>query len=538
MNAKPGQLPHAEGLYDPDFEHDACGVGFVAHIKGVASHDIIAKGLKVLENLAHRGATGCDPETGDGAGILMQIPHDFFADQLAAQGAMLPAPGDYGVGMLFLPTIAEERAEYEAIFEKVIRQEGQTLLAWRDVPVDSSQIGALARTVEPTIRQIFIGRGANCPDKAAFERKLYIIRRIIQKEIGERDREQEGYFYVCSLSCRTVIYKGLIMAHQIAPYFHDLRDPALTSAIALVHQRFSTNTFPTWDLAHPFRYIAHNGEINTLRGNRNWMRAREKGMTSGIFGDDLPKLFPLVNKSGSDSAALDNAVELLTLSGRSLAHTMMMLMPEAWGSDKQMEPWKSAFYEYHACMMEPWDGPAAVAFTDGVQIGALLDRNGLRPARYLITEDDLVIAASETGVIDIAPECVVSKGRLQPGKIFLLDTAQGRIIPDEEIKREVCTRQPYGQWLAENRIILANIPAPEEEGVGNAAGTQTESHPKSKIQNPKFRLPAYSAAGVRLYAGRHTHPSASDGAGRRTAFGQHGNRHAACCPVESPAIIV
>ena len=461
MNTQTGQLPPAEGLYDPEFEHDACGVGFVANIKGVKSHDIIVKGLKVLENLAHRGATGCDPETGDGAGILLQIPHDFFVAQLAAQNVRLPAPGEYGVGMLFLPQIMTERAEYEAAFESVIKEEGQILLAWRNVPVVRENIGELARSVEPVIRQIFIGRGANCPDADSFERKLYIIRRRVQNIVAKLGREQEGFFYVSSLSCRTIIYKGLLMADQIAPYYQDLRDPAAVTAIALVHQRFSTNTFPTWDLAHPFRYIAHNGEINTVRGNRNWMRAREKGMTSGIFGEDLPKLFPLVNKSGSDSAALDNAVELLFLSGRSLAHTMMMLIPEAWGRDAQMDADKRAFYEYHACMMEPWDGPAAVAFTDGIQIGAVLDRNGLRPARYLITDDDLVIAASETGVLDIAPEKVVQKGRLQPGRIFLIDTAQGRIISDEEIKKQVCAQKPYAQWLAENRIILDEIETPQ-----------------------------------------------------------------------------
>ena len=498
MNPQTGQLPLAEGLYNPEFEHDACGVGFVANIKGAKSHDIIVKSLKVLENLAHRGATGCDPETGDGAGILLQIPHAFFAAQLAAQGVTLPEPGHYGVGMLFLPQIITERAEYEAAFETIIREEGQTVLAWRNVPVNSAAVGALARSVEPVIRQVFIQRGANCPDADAFERKLYIIRRRVQNSVASLKREQEGYFYVSSLSCRTIIYKGLLMADQIAAYYLDLRDPAATTAIALVHQRFSTNTFPTWDLAHPFRYIAHNGEINTLRGNRNWMRAREKGMTSGIFGDDLPKLFPLVNKSGSDSAALDNAVELLFLSGRSLAHTMMMLIPEAWGADAQMGADKRAFYEYHACMMEPWDGPAAVAFTDGIQIGAVLDRNGLRPARYLITDDDLVIAASETGVVDIAPERVVSKGRLQPGKIFLIDTTQGRIIPDEEIKREVCSRQPYADWLQEYRVILGDVPAYEAESVAEDTAPDSDALPVSDSLLTRQQIFGYTLEDLRI----------------------------------------
>ena len=458
MKVNPGQLPPAHGMYDPQFEHDACGVGFVASIKGDKTHQIVIDGLRVLANLAHRGATGSDPDTGDGAGILTQIPHHFFQEALALEtGIKLPEPGFYGVGMLFLPQNEVEREAYELVIAKVVEAEGQTVLTWRNVPVESERIGELAQSVEPVIRQVFIGRGENCPDAQAFERKLYIIRRLIQNEVVQLKMAQEGYFYVNSLSCRTVIYKGLLMAHQIAAYYTDLRDPRFLSALALVHQRFSTNTFPTWDLAHPFRFLAHNGEINTLRGNRNWMRAREKGMTSGIFGEDLPKLFPLVNKSGSDSAALDNAVELIYLGGRSLAHTMMMLIPEAWGGDPNMSDEKRAFYEYHACLMEPWDGPAAVAFTDGIQIGAVLDRNGLRPARYLITDEDIVILASETGVIDVPEERMRQKGRLQPGKMFLIDTEQGRIISDEEIKSEICTQQPYAEWLAQNRINLKDV---------------------------------------------------------------------------------
>ena len=457
---KPGQLPPAHGLYDPQFEHDACGVGFVAHAKGHKSHAIIKQGLDVLRKLEHRGATGSDPDTGDGAGILFQIPHEFFVDELQGAGVTLPQPGEYGVGMLFLPTNDDERAAYEALFNRIVAEEGQTVLAWRDVPINHAKIGALARTVEPVIRQIFIGRGSNAADEDAFERKLYLIRRRVQNAIVDLRMEQEGYFYVNSLSCRTIVYKGLLMTHQIAAYFLDLSDLRTTTSLALVHQRFSTNTFPTWDLAHPFRYIAHNGEINTLRGNRNWMSAREQSLSSDLFGDDIKKLLPLINKSGSDSAALDNAVELLTLGGRSLPHVMMMLMPEAWNGDALMDDDRRAFYEYHACLMEPWDGPAAVCFTDGRVIGALLDRNGLRPARYCVTDDDIVVLASETGVVDTDPARIVQKGRLQPGRMFLIDPERGGIVDDDDIKREICTRHPYKEWLDANRITLDNLPEP------------------------------------------------------------------------------
>lgn len=474
MNAKPGKLPPAQGLYDPENEHDACGVGFVVNIKGYRSHTVIEQALGVLKNLEHRGACGCDPLTGDGAGILLQIPHAFFALQLSAQNIALPPPGHYGVAMMFLPKDEAERNEYQAILEEVVAEEGQRVIAWRDVPVRSQHIGPLARSVEPVIRQLFVGRGENCSDEDSFERKLYLIRRRAQNRVSELDREQEGYFYTCSFSCRTIVYKGLLLANQISNYFPDLNDPAFVSAIAIVHQRFSTNTFPTWDLAHPFRYIAHNGEINTLRGNRNWMFAREKAMTSELFGADLPRLFPIVNKSGSDSATLDNAVEFLKLGGRSLAHVMMMLIPEAWGSDDRMDADKRAFYEYHACLMEPWDGPAAVAFSDGIQVGAVLDRNGLRPARYLVTDDDLVVMASETGVIDIDPARIVAKGRLQPGKIFLVDTVEGRIISDEEIKRQVCTQKPYREWLDKNRVRFSDITN------GHSANGYTPHEPHSE----------------------------------------------------------
>jgi len=460
VNAPSGKLPSAEGLYDPQFEHDACGVGFVAHIKGEKSHAIVEKALGVLVNLAHRGACGCDPETGDGAGILLQIPDAFFRAELEAQGVTLPPAGRYGVGMLFLPRDAAERRLCEETVERLAAAEGQAILAWRDVPVDNTKIGEVARTVEPVIRQVFIARGPNTPDDSAFERKLYVLRKQIENAVAALNLQEDGYFYIPSLSCRTVVYKGLLMAHQIAAFYHDLRDPRLVTAIALVHQRFSTNTFPTWPLAHPYRYLAHNGEINTLRGNRNWMRAREAQLKSDLFGEDVHKIKPLVTETGSDSATIDNAFELLVLGGRSLAHAMMMLIPEAWGSDSQMDPDKRAFYEYHACLMEPWDGPAAIAFTDGRSIGAVLDRNGLRPARYLVTEDDLVVMASETGVVDVDPARVRYKGRLQPGKVFLVDTEQGRIISDEELKRTICTQQPYRKWVAENRIELKYLPDP------------------------------------------------------------------------------
>jgi len=460
VNGKPGRLPVAQGLYDPRWEHDACGAGFVAHIGGEKSHAIIQTGLGILTKLRHRGACGCDPETGDGAGILLQLPHDLFSAVLAQEGVSLPSSGQYGVGMLFLPRDKEERARCEAAIKRILEEQNHAALAWRDVPVDNTKIGALARTVEPVIRQVFVANRNPDLDEPARERQLYVIRRRIENAVAEMGLEQEGYFYISSFSGRTIVYKGLLMAEQIAAFYRDLGDPRLTSALALVHQRFSTNTFPTWDLAHPFRYLCHNGEINTLRGNRNWMRAREAGLRSDLFGADLPHLFPLVNETGSDSATLDNAFELLVMGGRSLAHAMMMLIPEAWGADEQMDPGKRAFYEYHACLMEPWDGPAAVAFTDGTSIGAVLDRNGLRPARYLVTSDNLIIMASETGVVDVPPEKVRKKGRLEPGKILLVDTAQGRIVSDEEIKRTVCTQQPYRQWLAENRLDLSQLPDP------------------------------------------------------------------------------
>jgi glutamate synthase (NADPH) large chain len=452
-------LPVEQGLYDPRNEHDACGIGFVVNIKGEQSHGIILKGLQILINLAHRGACGCDPETGDGAGILIQIPHKFFARECNALGFTLPPVGVYGVGMVFLPVEPSNRLLVEGVLERIAREEGLTVLGWRDTPVNADAIGRIARASQPYIEQIFI-RGAAPMTQDELERKLYVVRRRAELEIAASDLPDKSFFYIPSLSSRTIIYKGLLLAPQIADFYNELMDPDAMSALCLVHQRFSTNTFPSWQLAHPYRYLCHNGEINTVRGNVNWMNAREKVLSSTLFADDLTKVFPIIKPGGSDSAALDNALELLTLSGRGLPHAMAMLIPEAWDADDTMHPAKKAFYEYHASLMEPWDGPAAVAFTDGRSIGATLDRNGLRPARYLVTHDDLVIMASETGVLPVRPEEVKFKGRLQPGRMLLVDTTEGRIIPDDEIKERLWTRQPYGDWLKENQITLDSLPEP------------------------------------------------------------------------------
>ena len=452
-------LPPKQGLYDPQFERDACGIGFVASIKGRRSHDIIEKGLQVLINLTHRGACGCDPETGDGAGILLQIPHEFFRRECAKIGIELPEPGAYGVGMLFVPVEHPRRLRSEGIVEQIIREEGQAVLGWRDVPVDNSVLGFVAKASQPFITQVFIGRAPGL-DQPVFERQLYIIRKRIEAMANSAGMEEARSLYVPSMSSITVVYKGLLIATQITRFYRDLSDPLVVSALALVHQRFSTNTFPTWELAHPYRYLAHNGEINTLRGNVNWMKARESVLASPLFGDDIKKLFPIVAADGSDSANLDNAVELLVQTGRALPHAMMMLIPEAWSGNPHMKPEKRAFYEYHASLMEPWDGPAAIVFTDGRLIGATLDRNGLRPARYLVTHDDLAVMASETGVLPIRPEEVRYKGRLQPGKMFLVDTQEGRIIDDKELKARMAARRPYAEWLREHQITLEALPEP------------------------------------------------------------------------------
>jgi len=452
-------LPPAQGLYDPAQEHDACGIGFVASISGEKSHDIIRKGIQILLNLAHRGACGCDPETGDGAGVLIQIPHKFFARECQKLGFTLPEPGKYGVGMTFLPVEKHQRLQSEGILERIIKEEGLTLLGWRDTPVYASAIGRVARASQPYIQQVFVGCAPGM-DEDAFERKLYVVRKRAENEIRESDVEDASMFYIPSLSGRTIVYKGLLLAQQITNFYRELADPDVVSALCLVHQRFSTNTFPSWDRAHPYRYIAHNGEINTLRGNVNWMHARQSLLESPLFGDDLKKLHPIIAPNGSDSANFDNAVELLLQSGRSLPHVMAMLIPEAWAGNPHMKPDKRAFYEYHACVMEPWDGPAAIAFTDGRVIGATLDRNGLRPGRYVVTHDGLVVMASEAGVLDVPPEQVKKKGRLQPGKMFLVDTVEGRIISDKQVKQALAARQPYAEWLKENQITIDQLPEP------------------------------------------------------------------------------
>jgi glutamate synthase (NADPH/NADH) large chain len=454
-------VPEQQGLYDPANEHDACGVGFVAHIKGQKSHSIVEQGLQILKNLDHRGAVGADPLMGDGAGILIQIPDAFLREEMAGQGVVLPPVGDYGVGMVFLPQESASRLACQEAIERAVRSEEQVVLGWRDVPVDRDlPMSPTVRAKEPVIRQIFIGRGADIMVTDALERKLYVIRRRAANAIKALGLKHSKEFYQPSMSARTIVYKGLLLADQVGEYFTDLKDPRCVSALALVHQRFSTNTFPTWHLAHPFRMIAHNGEINTLRGNYNWMRAREKGTSSPLLGADLEKLWPLIYPNQSDSASFDNALELLVMGGYSLAHAMMMLIPEAWESHTLMDEKRRAFYEYHAAMMEPWDGPAAVAFTDGRQIGATLDRNGLRPARYLVTDDDLVVMASESGVLPIPDAKIVKKWRLQPGKMFLIDLEQGRIIEDLELKDTLSRQKPYQDWLSRINIKLDGLDAP------------------------------------------------------------------------------
>ena len=449
-----------QGLYDPRFEHDACGVGFVVNVRGDQSHDIVEKGLTVLANLEHRGACGCDPLTGDGAGILLQIPHAFFKKELAARKLRLPEPGEYGVGMAFLPREINQRNECQEIFESAVREAGLKLIGWRHVPVDPAECGPQARAIMPEIRQIFIGRdGRRVKDQETLERKLYVVRKVVENRVASSRMPDSESFHIASLSSRTVVYKGLLISWQIPRFYADLRDPAVESALVLVHQRFSTNTLPSWDRAHPYRFLAHNGEINTLRGNINWMHARERNFASPLFGEDIDKIVPVINPRGSDSAMFDNALELLTFTGRSIAHAVMMMIPEAWQNHESMSEAKRAFYRYHSCLMEPWDGPASIAFTDGVRIGAVLDRNGLRPSRYVVTKDGLVVMASEVGVLDIAPENVESKGRLQPGRMFLVDTSLGRIVGDEEIKESMAARKPYRRWLDENLLPLERLPA-------------------------------------------------------------------------------
>jgi glutamate synthase (ferredoxin) len=448
-------LPEKQGLYDPQYEHDACGVGFICQMKGKRNHEIIGQALTVLVNMDHRGACGCETNTGDGAGILIQIPHKFLKKATASLDFILPEAGRYGLGMVYLSPDPQVRTQSEQLFGSIAEKEGLTVLGWRDVPTDNSTLGNSALASEPFMRQVFIERSPDCTDDLAFERKLFILRKVSYFQL--RANISDNFWYCSSLSCRTAIYKGMLMPEQVGQYFLDLGDPDMETALALVHSRFSTNTFPSWERAHPFRYIAHNGEINTLRGNVNWMNARQPLLSSPLFGDNIKKIQPIINDHGSDSAKFDNVFELLVMGGRSLPHAMMMMIPEPWSGHESMSEEKKAFYQFHSCMMEPWDGPASVAFTDGTMIGATLDRNGLRPSRYYVTKDDLVIMASEAGVLPIPPENIAYKGRLQPGRMFLVDMQEGRIVADDEIKQRVASEQPYREWLNDNMIKLADV---------------------------------------------------------------------------------
>jgi glutamate synthase (ferredoxin) len=470
------QLPPKQGLYDPQFEHDACGVGFIVHMKGTPSHAIVEQGLTILLNLDHRGAVGAETNTGDGAGILMQVPHKFLQKVTAAEGMTLPEAGQYGVGMIYASPDRATREAGRRKFEEVVAAEGLQVLGWRDVPTDHSSLGNTAKASEPFMQQVFIQRSPELTDDLAFERKLYVIRKVSHTII--RTPKVDSYWYFSSLSARTIVYKGMLMPVQVGQYYPDLQDPDLESALALVHSRFSTNTFPSWERSHPYRYIAHNGEINTLRGNINWMHARQSLFKSELFGDDIEKVQPVINIEGSDSLIFDNALELLVLAGRSLPHAVMMMIPEPWTAHESMSDDKKAFYEYHSCLMEPWDGPASIAFTDGTMMGAVLDRNGLRPSRYYVTKDDLVIMASEAGVLPIEPERVALKGRLQPGRMFLVNMKEGRIVADEEIKQEIVAAQPYRDWLNQYLVDLADLPdAPESNPVGAFRETPLQDLP-------------------------------------------------------------
>ncbi|MGZ8313082.1 MAG: glutamate synthase central domain-containing protein, partial [Allosphingosinicella sp.] len=469
------RLPPKQGLYDPRHERDACGMGFVADVKGRPSNQIIAQGLQILVNLDHRGGVGADPQMGDGAGCLIQIPDALFRDWAESGRLSLPPKGEYAVAMCFLPRDEPSCAAAMDRFERFIRIEGQVLVGWREVPVDLSAIGASVLPTMPVIRQAVIARGPNVKDQDAFERKLLAIRKQTQNPLEDLARKQDlpGLvdFYVASLSTRTLVYKGMLLAHQVGEFYTDLRNPLTVSALAMVHQRFSTNTFPSWRLAHPYRFIAHNGEINTLRGNVNWMNARRRTLESPLIGADLDKMWPIIPHGQSDTACLDNALELLLAGGYSLSHAVMLLIPEAWAGHARMEPKRRAFYEYHAALMEPWDGPAAIAFTDGRQIGATLDRNGLRPARFLVTDDDLVVMASEAGVLPIPEEKIVRKWRLQPGKMLLIDLEQGRIVEDEEVKATLAGAAPYREWLNDTQFKLGELP----QGLEAAQRTDPDS---------------------------------------------------------------
>ncbi len=467
-HSHPG-LSEKQGLYDPRYEHDACGVGFVVDIKGRKSNAIVSQGLQVLLNLAHRGACGCEPNTGDGAGILMQMPDKFMRKVASAEGIELPPPGEYAVGMVFLPQRGDWRFLCEQMFERIVRSEGQTVLGWRSVPTANQELGHTARIGEPVVRQVFIGRNPDRligDDQLAFERKLYVIRKRAENELRYSQVREGDAFYVASLSSRTIIYKGMLMSVQVKGFYPDLLDEDVEAALVVVHSRFSTNTFPSWERAHPYRYMIHNGEINTLRGNENWMRARQSLFESNLFGSDIKKILPIIHDDGSDSAKFDETLEFLHLSGRSLPHAMMMMIPEPWSQHETMSDEKRAFYEYHSTMMEPWDGPASIVFTDGSVVGAVLDRNGLRPSRYCVTKDGMVVMASEVGVLPMEPERILLKSRLEPGRMFLVDTGEGRIISDKELKETMAAAQPYRAWLDEHMVSLDEIPQPDEEVPG------------------------------------------------------------------------
>ncbi len=516
--------PGPQGLYDPAYEHDACGVGFVVDLKNRKSHDIVHKAITILNNLEHRGACGCEENTGDGAGILVQMPHRFLIQEAEKLGLELPEAGEYGVGTVFLPQDVAARERCEKMFEKRVRDEGQKVLGWRTVPTNNKPIGPTAQRGEPVIRQIFIRKVSGLPadrpdDPLGFERKLYVIRKLVESAAKHSSIPQKEMFYVPSLSARTLIYKGMLNAPQVQEYFPDLRDPAMESALALVHSRFSTNTFPTWARAHPYRYISHNGEINTLRGNINWMHARESMLASDLFGPDIKKILPIIDETGSDSAKFDNVLEMLVLTGRSLPHAIMMMIPEPWSGDPTMSPAKKAFYAYHSCLMEPWDGPASIAFTDGTCIGAVLDRNGLRPSRYYVTHDDLVIMASEVGVLEIAPEMVKSKGRLQPGRMFLIDLEQGRIIGDDELKEGMAAEKPYAQWLEQNLVKIEDLP--------DAPAPHEPDHETVLKRQQAF---GYTAEDVRILMA----PMASDGT---EAIGSMGNDAALAVLSDRPQLL-
>jgi glutamate synthase (ferredoxin) len=454
------KLPQKQGLYDPNNEHDACGVGFVVHKLGQKSHSLVEQALTILINLDHRGGCGAEPNTGDGAGILMQLPHSFMQKEANNLGFDLPAVGDYAVGMIFSSPDSHVRAKSRQLFEDLVAEEGQKVLGWREVPTNNSDLGKTSLSCEPFVQQVFIAKSPDIEDNLAFERKLFVIRKRSYQVI--KAPKVDEYWYPSSISSRTIVYKGMLRPEQVGKYYLDLSNSDLETALALVHSRFSTNTFPSWERAHPYRYITHNGEINTLRGNINWMHARQSLFKSDLFGEDMTKVQPVINLQGSDSLIFDNALEMLVLAGRSLPHAVMMMIPEPWSGHESMSKEKKAFYQYHSCLMEPWDGPASIAFTDGTQIGAVLDRNGLRPSRYVETKDGLVIMASEAGVLPVAPENVQSKGRLQPGQIFLVDMKEGRIVADDEVKHPIVTEHPYQQWLDENLVPLSSLQdAPE-----------------------------------------------------------------------------